>query len=60
MASMAAIQELFVRIEYAHESCWSNLAHNKALKPVRDAHWTPSTGAASQYRAGFSRRLTPS
>ena len=32
---------------------------NKSLKLVRVAHWTPSTGAASQYRAGFSRRLAP-
>ncbi len=32
-------------------------APNKALKLARVARWTPSTGAASQYRAGFSRRL---
>ena len=34
---------------------------NKSLKLVQRValHWTPSTGAASQYRAGFSRRLAP-
>jgi hypothetical protein len=37
---------------------WSaSEAFNKALKLARVARWTPSTGAASQYRAGFSRRL---
>jgi hypothetical protein len=32
---------------------------NKALKHVQRValNWTPATGAASQYRAGFSRRL---
>jgi hypothetical protein len=34
-----------------------HLSHNKALKLARVARWTPSTGAASHYRAGFSRRL---
>jgi hypothetical protein len=34
-------------------------APNKALKHVQRValNWTPSTGAASHYRAGFSRRL---
>jgi hypothetical protein len=32
---------------------------NKSLKHVQRValNWTPSTGAASHYRAGFSRRL---
>jgi hypothetical protein len=30
---------------------------NMALKLARVARWTPSTGAASHCRAGFSRRL---
>ena len=37
----------------------NNQPPNKALKHVQRValNWTPSTGAASQYRAGFSRRL---
>jgi hypothetical protein len=40
-------------------SLQSELAPNKALKHVQRValNWTPSTGAASHYRAGFSRRL---
>ena len=35
------------------------MSSNKALKHVQRValNWTPSTGAASHYRAGFSRRL---
>jgi len=35
----------------------ANQSPNKSLKLVRCAHWTVSTGAASQFIAGFACRL---
>jgi hypothetical protein len=38
---------------------WNKSEPNKSLKHVQRValNWTPSTGAASHCRAGFSRRL---